>query len=610
MHAALCLVLTTVVSAPALAQDTEPAPAVDSEDLEELEGRLADAEAALEERLADAEARMEEQAEALEAQQAELEAQRHELAAQKSALIPKDDLEIELEGYFRTRGYVFNNLFDGQKKDARYLQSRLRLQPTANYRDLAKLSMEFNALDDVVWGDNASLASTALFAGSPSYTDIDGQETPTVALSRVWTEVTVPAGVLRVGRQASHWGMGLLANDGNGFDDTFGENHYGATYDRVLFATRPIALGQAIAGKEDNEIPFYVAVGVDRLVEDPLFQYYGYRCEAGLVNGQDDGYDPRCDPDGDGVSDLDHSFVDEDRVSGDRTTSWWADQDDDVMEMIYVAIYRGEGVNLFGTTGDLTAGTYVVNRIQRETDSKVWIADAYLKSRWRSLALEFEGLTIMGDTSAIALPGSYDPSDDSADPLAKTAGIWGYVARAGYVRSDWSAWMEHGFASGDDYVADKDFTGRALHPDHNVGLLLYEEVIARVTSQIWGDAGRGLWSNGGVYNSRYIFPNVRVSPVDDWEVIGAFLGAWPHKPDGAFILCKDGDDVDCSLYDATASMLGWEVDLAVKHRWHEHVLFSLEGGYARATDRLPLEVAGLNPDGGFFTVQSRLAFEL
>ncbi len=183
------------------------------------------------------------------------------------------------------------------------------------------------------------------------------------------------------------------------------------------------------------------------------------------------------------------------------------------------------------------------------------------------------------------------------------------MARAGYVRAGWSAWMEHGYASGDNNVADEEFTGRALAEDHNVGLLLYEQVIASVTSELWGEDARGLWSHGGVYNSRYIFPNVRLEPLDNWQLIGAFLMAWPDKPDGAFIRCKEGDAVDCAQYDATASALGWEVDLALKHRWHEHVLFSLETGYAKATDRLPLEAAGLNPDGTFFTLQSRLAYQ-
>jgi len=94
--------------------------------------------------------------------------------------------------------------------------------------------------------------------------------------------------------------------------------------------------------------------------------------------------------------------------------------------------------------------------------------------------------------------------------------------------------------------------------------------------------------------------------------VGGFLMAWPNKPDGAIITCKDSDSVDCGLpssQQATANALGWEVDFAVKHRWHEHLLFSLETGIAKTTDRLPTGNVGLNPEGKFFTVQSRMAWE-
>ena len=54
-------------------------------------------------------------------------------------------------------------------------------------------------------------------------TGIDGQETADFKLNRAWVEITLPVGVVRAGRQPSHWGMGLLANHGDGFDDMFGD---------------------------------------------------------------------------------------------------------------------------------------------------------------------------------------------------------------------------------------------------------------------------------------------------------------------------------------------------------------------------------------------------
>ena len=82
----------------------------------------------------------------------------------------------------------------------------------------------------------------------------------------------------------------------------------------------------------------------------------------------------------------------------------------------------------------------------------------------------------------------------------------------------------------------------------------------------------------------------------------------PGMLHGAILRCREGED-QCEQHLATASIIGWEADLALKHRWHEHLLFSLELGWAHATDRLPLETAGLDPDGNFFTLQSRVGWE-
>ena len=208
---------------------------------------------------------------------------------------------------------------------------------------------------------------------------------------------------------------------------------------------------------------------------------------------------------------LDHSYNDDERVAEDRRADWWADQNDDVMEMIYALIYRGEDVQYLGGTGDLTVGGYVIHRIQRETESDVIIADAYLDAKVHGVHVEIEGVTIRGKTRAIVLQGG-DPSAE--DPLAKNAEIYGYVARAGYEQPGWKALMEVGHASGDDNVADEDFTGRPLHPDHNAGILLYEEVIARVTAETWTTGAEALWSGGGVYNSHYCLLYTSPSPRD------------------------------------------------------------------------------------------------
>jgi hypothetical protein len=507
-----------------------------------------------------------------------------------------DNWKFKLDGYYRTRGYVFGGLYDGQEKPGTYMQQRLRLQPELNFEDRAKFIMMVDGLDDVVWGDNASLASTSLFAGDPSNANLSGQEIPSVRLKRAWLEFKVPVGLVRVGRQASHWGMGLLANDGNGFDDTFGENHGGNTFDRILFATKPINVATTIAGKP-KDVPLIAAIAVDRLVEDPLIQYYGYSCS---VENPDDG----CD-------DFDDHGVTEERDAERRTDSWWVDTEDDVWEMVYALNYKGENLKLGNNlVGDITVGGYAIHRLQGETASDVLVLDAYAKTEIAGVLFEGEVVHIGGETRAITLS-----SGDQADPYFKDADIWGYVVRGGYQNELFTGVLEHGYASGDNDVTDTDFTGRPLHPDHNVGLLLYDEIIARTTAATWGESAAGLWSQGGVYNSRYVFPNVRVRPLKNWEITGAFLAAWPDRPDGANVRCAADDG--CTQANASADLLGWEVDAAVKHRFHDHILFSMETGYAHATDRLPLKDANLayvvndkgQEVGNYFTFQSRVAYE-
>nr|MBA2321277.1 hypothetical protein [Deltaproteobacteria bacterium] len=364
---------------------------------------------------------------------------------------PPSDLKFRLEGHIRERLFSFGHLFasqtqGGEHTTARYIQHRVIARPILEYKNLSKAVIELRALDGVVWGDNAGNSSTPLFADTPSYTGIEGRELASIRLERAWVEARLPFGLIRFGRQTNDWGMGLLVNPGDRFDDDFGEDKYGNTNDRLLFATRPIAIAQKVMGGEDTSFPLVVAVAVDRLVEDPLPQFYGYECTAGVIEG-DAAYDPRCDFDGDGVTDLTHGY-DEDRTEDQRGQDWWADQDDDVAQTLFVLRYGGEDLPwLDGGEGDLAGGAWVVSRRQRETDSTVWVIDLHAKLDAWNVRFEGEGILITGDTKAIALPGSINP-DPTAHPLQKTSGIAGYVVRGGYGGALWRLQLENGYASG------------------------------------------------------------------------------------------------------------------------------------------------------------------
>jgi len=591
------MLLLTLLGAQAQEEAT-PTPAEERDlgsELDELRRELAEQRAALDEQKAE-----------LAAAKAALAEQSDMVSEQAMKMSTGPDFRVEFEGYYRVRGHLFTGLFENQQGVGNYFNQRLRLRTIFNYKDAAKLKLDIQALDDIVWGDNADIASTPIFASEPSLTGMDGRETVPIKLFRAWTEFKVPIGKMIIGRTVSDWGLGILVNSGDGFDDDFGENHYGSTFDRVMFATEPVTVIQKLAGKQNApHIPLIMAIGVDRLVEDPLTQFYGYKCEVGIPESSPE-YDPRCDLDGDGITDTQHDYT-ESRDANSRSQNWWADRADDVWEMIYVLAWRGNNRTYFGLPGSIEAGAQVIHRLQGETDSNIIVTDAYLKSNIAGVVLEGEIVGIFGRTRGLVLPGAYDPNGDG-DPLAKNVSIGGYVIRAGYEQDLFGALFETGLASGDDDTADNQFTGRALHPDHNVGLILYEEVLARATAQAWGPDAQGLWSKGGVYNSYYINPRARVSPLPNTDIIAGFLMAWPHRPDGAIIRCRPGDKVECSSYGASSRELGWEVDLAIKHTWLQHLNVTLEAGYAKITDRIPLSVYGMDPNGSIFTLQSRVAW--
>jgi len=626
----LALWAVLVTALPTHAQDASPDPVDVAEDTDTDAGLDTDAppapDPAIEALRAELEAmrgQLDAQQERLDKAEQQLTSQRKTLAETKLEVKKKPDLRFDINGYYRLRGHIFGaklgkskpvtgGLYNEQPTSGKFMNQRLRLQLTADYKEgLAKLHVGVQALDNVIWGDNSGITRTSLFASDPGNTRRDLSEAPPFQLFRAWTEVRLPIGQLRAGRMSSHWGMGLLANDGDGFDDDFGENYYGNQFDRVLFATNPVSIVQAITKKdEQKEIPLILAVGVDRLVEDPLVQYYGYRCSRDVADSSPD-YDPRCDANGDGLTDIEHGNT-ADRTSTSRGINWWADSRDDVWEMLYVLVYRGKRIKMFKTYSDLTAGAYVIQRVQKETDSNVVIGDIYLDWKINGAFLAFEGLGIWGRTNALDLPAFNEDNDPDFNPLEKKAAIYGYVARAGYENDRFRVLFESGYASGDDDPTDQKFTGRPLHPDHNVGLLLYEEVIDQVTRSSWTGDASALASSGGVYNSHYIFPRASVVPFNNWQILAGFLVAFPDRPDGAVFRCNDADaeKYGCtSAGDDIADILGWEVDLAVKHRWYDHLLFSLEMGYAKATNRMNLERAGLSPTGNFWTLQSRLAWE-
>jgi hypothetical protein len=553
-----------------------------------------------------------------------------------------DDIKWSTEGYYRARSVWLTNLAPqpattlldpGTNEEiimpsirrTSYLTQRLRIMPTVSYQKLASLNLQIDAIDDVLWGDNNGVSSAPLFATETSDQHfLGGRVRDSVTIPRAWVQFNVPVGLMRVGRQPSHWGMGLLANGGGTgnldtltppppgkpdrpaqdhfFDDDFGDNHFGSTADRILFVTRPLSIARTIMKAKNKESKIVVGYAYDKLSEAPLLPAEGFTGSFRPFGQQ--------------------GFLS--RRGGD-----------DVNEHVLLAVYSDPDWDQVRYTDQLRAGIYTVLRTSKkgstfpsdladlrnsgancsgamedpsvvvpceDTGSKVYIVDLWYKLRYGPWYSEAELIHIGGKTFG----GVPFPSKNQL----KKANINGGVARFGYLTDLYDGILELGHSSGDDWLEDGTLKQRAMHPDYNVGLILFEEILREQTARAFlsfissenPEGAQGLMSRGGVINANYLHPKVRWRPgLPGVEVVGALLMAWAHK------LPITGVN---SFYLPTAdsgrsSFYGTELDLALKANFSGKMHFSLETGYLLYGDALK---AKLTRADGSFTIQSRIAF--
>jgi len=552
-------------------------------------------------------------------------------------------IEFEMDGYWRTRAHAFFNLFDknyprdgGRAVDLYYLEDpdaipqdfidrwnttrtnytqrelqqgycysfpaqcrqairnpdrthyitqRGRFEPIVKFGDSVKVQATIDVFDNVVWGDNENLNQTPLFAEVASTTQPNGNVTDSIVVKRLWLEWSTAFGLVRVGRQPSHWGLGLIANDGNDFRNDFGDAYDGAVFDRIVFGTRPISVVRGLASTFGNapapdtsKDPFLMAIAFDKLVESSAITFRKQQTDDESISDEN--------ADGD-------AFI-------RRSPIWLSDTGDDVWESVLALVFKKENWELGKEKRDvmdLTVGFYLIHRWQAETNSKAWIPDFYVDWKLRGVFIQGETYWIKGNTEAIApSPGKTTQAD-----------IFGTTWRAGYENSAFTGLFEIGHASGDDVIITNEndvFTGRPFASDYNVGLILYEQMLAqRTVEKFVGDPDtQGLWSNGGVYNSTYINPRFKFRPGDITEFRLGFVAAWADEVDGAVIPTLDRPDGTNERDDGNiteSKFLGFEVDFGVHFKWAaEHIWLSFEGGYMRAGPRLGRMSQYLDPADG------------
>ncbi|HTE54375.1 MAG TPA: hypothetical protein VK698_26150 [Kofleriaceae bacterium] len=560
-------------------------------------------------------------------------------------------------GYYRSRAVALTNLARQDRRTlvyaptgqtivvpeirrTSYIAHRLRLVPELRYGDRARLTVQVDALDDVVWGDNNGVGAAPLVTTDGSNQGfLGGEESPAVEVSRAWLELGGAAVALRAGRMPSHWGMGLVDNGGGSayldddarrppevaprlgrdtfFDDDFGDDHFGTTADRVMLVVRPGALYRGLRHRPARPGALSIGYGYGVVSEAPLLgaepferQFRPFGQQGFLSRGARDDVDEH----------VAFALWDE---------PYWqpggklARDTDELRLGFHGTMRRGRAGSTSPSLLDPSAvcGTFEGRAAPcRDSGTRVWTADLWYRLRYGPFYLEGEGARTGGTTfGGLPFPEpnrkkkldaelgvmriGFVSRDPRTDPVRLIAGV------EAYERDLWELEAEAGHASGDRDAADGRVTGRALHPDFNVGLILFEEILRELSARTYGpplatvdrpDGAVEMFSQGGVVNSNYLFPKLRYHlPLADSSLVVGVLMAWIDQ------LAEEGSPGMIFADRTDSTYLGTELDGAFKALVHDHVELSIESAYLWYGDALRSVLPNATSS---FTLQSRLAF--
>jgi hypothetical protein len=327
-------------------------------------------------------------------------------------------------------------------------------------------------------------------------------------------------GLLRVGQMGSHWGLGIVANDGD-HARLFGDYRNGSIVERVAFATKPggerssfvIALaGDAVI--QDNTAKWvdgdraYQAVLAAYYEKGPTFAgFYGVRRWQKVASGEGD------------------------------IRAWVLDF------TAKSAVSVGESGNVFAYGG-------------------------------------FEAATIFGSTDAIRTTPEFNEQTIRSFGGAANVGL---TKRAkddkGREFGRLAIQLDGGYASGDADPYDGTIKRFTFDPNHQVGLVMFPFAMHFMTARAATNAtdadlvarglpgSRFLASHGGVFGAQYLNPTVVVRPTADFDLkFGLLVAVATSDVVDPYRLGVEGNARNYRGGDARSRDLGIEIDYGFEWR--------------------------------------------
>jgi len=412
-----------------------------------------------------------------------------------------------------------------------YTEHRLRLNPKATLFKKFTINLQIDLITGMLGGNTDGREYMWFAQREQRWNDHDGFSMSNFMdyhFKRFWGAWDSPVGVLRVGRQGSDWGLGMIVNNGNGFRNDWGDAYYGDCVDRVLFGTKPYSIFSWIASGEKPE-------------KDPVTLAFGYDWnvarDSTIKLAPDKSVLPRAS-------------------TSENVIKLYETPENDTAYQFVGAIQVD--TTDYENTAPFKGGFYAAWRHMEHQDVllpadnkppeeylEVWVFDLYgnltLNPRsWNGWELYFEGeiAGVTGETNFLVSKIVADPGNPF--PVSTVTQL-GWILKGGVKYKKWFSldFLNLGYASGDSNPFDDEVRNFKFHPDYNVGMILFEDLLANISDASAVNATLGLGEagpvrtlgtdllpyNGSVTNAFYVNPILRVYPMEHLETMLGVLWA-------------------------------------------------------------------------------------
>ncbi|MBI4125962.1 MAG: hypothetical protein HY465_00555 [Deltaproteobacteria bacterium] len=508
-----------------------------------------------------------------------------------------------LHGYYRARS-VANADLDLQTPNSSipnsndrfgfiaYNQMRLRLEPTLKLNDFLAIHGLFDVLDNILFGTeetrelgvNAPIIGTLTLppgAGSFWMTGGNAGENAAFNVRAVWTEILSPIGLFRIGRQPSHWGLGIFQNDGRARQSDFGD-----MADRVLYLAQiDLAGSSSVSAGLLWDIPFEAQF-------DPRAQGLDGQIRSNAQDAHQFGTFVLYDREDWNVG-LFGGYRRRDGPEGATTTT--------VRDAAGNSVAAGSDGNTNLFFADLY-GKYQLNQYRFQIEG-VYVGGK-VTTGVAADGIAFQGLgagTGCGSGGIICMPAN--------QPIQVLMAAMEIDAEYDF-GGEWN--LKSGFAQGDGNILSSKVTQLGFRPDYQIALMMFNMPLG--TSPTFYDGTSGARLAGGVpttgnyinnalyastgYKHRFNFPE---DFPGEWFKLGTQITtAWAHQKNINLDFAELTGTANLPEISESADSMwkrwyGVELDVSAEVKVLEHLYAALEGGFLLPGRAYDIDVNLVNP---------------